>query len=59
MTLRDIESVSTVSQVHARGGQAMRYSICIKCKTRWNIAIKQRIPMGGYLCPYCAARRRA
>ena len=30
------------------------YARCVRCKKRWNIAIGQRIPKTGYICPHCA-----
>lgn len=29
----------------------MIYARCVRCKKRWNIAIGQRIPKTGYICP--------
>ncbi len=30
-----------------------RYADCIRCGITWNIAITQKIPSGGYMCPRC------
>ena len=35
-----------------------RYEICKDCGREWNISIEQKIPLGGYLCPHCAAKYR-
>lgn len=32
----------------------MIYARCVRCKKRWNIAIGQRVPKTGYICPHCA-----
>lgn len=35
-----------------------RYEICKDCGREWNIGATQKIPLGGYLCPNCAAKYR-
>ena len=36
----------------------MMYARCIRCHQVWNIAVGQKIPKGGYICPYCETRER-
>lgn len=35
-----------------------RYAECVICAQVWNIAKGQRVPVLGYICPWCEARIR-
>lgn len=35
-----------------------RYEICKDCGKTWNVSLSYRMPVGGYLCPKCAAKYR-
>lgn len=33
-----------------------RFAECLKCKNIWNIALNQKFPKKGYICPKCEGR---
>ena len=35
-----------------------RYETCVWCGARYNVARKQKVPEGGYICPPCWFRGR-
>lgn len=36
----------------------MIYTRCTVCGDVWNVAIGQKFPKGGYVCPYCDSKRK-
>lgn len=37
----------------------LRYETCQYCQQRWNIAQRQALPQGGYVCPHCEYKARS
>lgn len=36
----------------------MIYARCTICGQTWNVAIGQKFPKGGYICPRCESKRK-